>query len=171
MEKYISAVLVVLCAMFCSCNRHEDEPSGETTLHITRSYLPGTVVFYSDDSDWIDKIKDWPNKTFVVNDLSELPDDPLGFPEAYKAVNYNDHTLLIAYDIRNWPIDTYSNWYYRDNAEGTYNWAIRLGTSTVPDESAKERYFTRYAILVKKLPADSKVNIYFSIGAIGWDWD
>lgn len=171
MEKYISAVLVVLCAMFCSCNRHEDEPSGETTLHIVESYVPGTVVFYPDDSEWIDKIKGWPDKKFIVNDLSELPDDPLGFSNAYNGINFRDYTLLITYAIRDWPIDTYGVRYYRDNIKGTYNWTIRLGTSTRPDESPEQWYFTRYAILVNKLPADADVTVWISMRALNWEWD
>jgi len=171
MVKYISAVLVALCAMFCSCDRNNDEPSAETALQIVESYVPATVVFYSDDSEWIDKIKKWPDKRFVVNDLSELPDDPLGFSNAYNGINFRDYTLLIAYDIRDWPIDTYRVRYYRDNVKGTYNWSIHLGTSTVPDGSSEQLYFSRYAILVRKLPADAEITVWFSMGALNWGWE
>ena len=40
------------------------------------------------------------DKKFVVNDLSELPDDPLGFSEAYTSVDFKEYTLLRIIAVR-----------------------------------------------------------------------
>ena len=49
-----------------------------------------TVSFNVNDTEFIDKIKKWSKKKFVVNDLLELPDDPLGFSDAYKKADFNN---------------------------------------------------------------------------------
>ena len=36
------------------------------------------------------------NRTPVVNSASELPDDPLGLPEYYQKLDYENNTLLLA---------------------------------------------------------------------------
>ena len=117
----------------------------------------------------MEKIKGWSNKEIIVNDMSELPDDPLGFSDAYKSVDFDKYTLLITYNIHNWLIETYRNRYYLDNIEKTYNWTICVGASNIPDDNEEPLYFTRYAILVKKLPRDAKINIWFSLGAVNWN--
>lgn len=166
MKHLITFILSLL--LLYSCNNN-DEPSTETVLSISKHYQPCTSEFNITDTEWVDKIKGWADKKFVVNDLSELPYDPLGFSDAYKKVDFNNYTLLITYDIHNWVIDIYRNRYYFDNIERTYNWTICVGTSTVPDDNTETWYFTRYAILVKKLPQDAKIQMWFSLGAINWD--
>lgn len=169
--KYLASILILFSILFCACNKHNDEPSTETLLHITESYIPVTVSFNINDTQGIEELYEWSDKKLIINELSELPNDPLGFSDAYRAINFNEYTLLITYDIHNWEIDTYRNRYYRDNIEKTYNWAICVKTATIPDSSSEQWYFTRYAILVKKLPADANIKIWLSLGAINWGWD
>ena len=166
--RFLTIFVLSSLLLLCSCNNN-DEPPTETMLSVSEAYMPCTVAFNVNDTEFIDKIKKWSDKKFVVNDLSELPDDPLGFSDASKKVDFNNYTLLITYDIHNWVIDTYRNRYYFDNIERTYNWTICVGTSTVPDDNTETWYFTRYAILVKKLPQDAKIQMWFSLGAINWD--
>lgn len=166
--KYLTILVLFVGILMCSCNKN-DEPPVETVLSVSESYLPCTVSFYTNDTEWMEKIKGWWNKEIIVNDLSELPDDPLGFSDAYKSVDFDEYTLLITYNIHNWQIETYRNRYYLDNIDKIYNWTICVGTSTIPDDNAEPLYFTRYAILVKKLPPDAKINIWFSMGAVNWD--
>lgn len=161
-------IFVLSSLLLCSCNNN-DEPSTETILSVSEAYIPCTASFNVNDTECVNKIKGWHNKKYIVNDLSELPDDPLGFSDAYKKMDFNQYTLLITYDIHNWEIDTYRNRYYFDNIERTYNWAICVGTSTIPDDYAEICYFTRYAILVKKLPQEAKIKMWFSLGVINWD--
>lgn len=168
--KYLTSILIALC-LLCSCKRNNDEPPTETLLPIAESYLPATVAFHISDSDWIEATKEWADKKIIVNELSELPTDPLGFSDAYKAINFNEYTLLIYYDIHNWKIDTYRNQYYHDNIKNTYNWTIRVRTANIPDGSSEQWYFTRYAILVKKLPADADITIWLSVGLLIGGWD
>lgn len=159
MKKHVLVLTgLVLLLLLGSCNRNDEVPD-EMALSITESYLPCTVSFNSSDKEWMDKVQGWSGKEFIVNDLSELPDDPLGFSDAYKKVNFNENTLLITYQLHKWQIETYRIRYYLNNIEGTYNWSISVGTSTVPDDNAEPLYFTRYAILVHKLTKDAKVRM------------
>lgn len=147
--RFLTIFVLSSLLLLCSCNNN-DEPPTETMLSVSESYIPCTVSFNVNDTEFVNNIKEWSDKKYIVNDLSELPDDPLGFSDAYKKMDFNQYTLLITYDIHNWEIDTYRNRYYFDNIERTYNWVICVGTSTVPDDNAEPLYFTRYAILVKK---------------------
>lgn len=166
MKKHVFVLIgLVSLLLLGSCNKNDDVPD-ETALSIAESYLPCTVSFNSGDKEWMDKVNGWRDKDFVVNDLSELPDDPLGFSDAYTKVNFNEYTLLIRYQIHRWQIDTYRTRYYINNVEGTYNWTISVGTSFVPDDDADPLYFTRYAVLVHKLSKDAKVRMWFSLGSI-----
>lgn len=165
-----AALLPAIGVTFSSCNKN-DEPPSEINLPIIRQYLPVTVQFAADDNEWKEKIKGWANKKVIVNVAAELPDDPLGFSAAYKGVDFSDYTLLITYDVRDWEMETYDNRYYRDNVEKSYNWTIGIGTSTPPSDNPEQMYFTRYAILVKKLPQDATLNIWFSHRALNWDWN
>lgn len=166
----IHSIFFILCVLLCSCH-HSSEPIKETALPISEEYLPSTVRFSADDSEWKAQIKEWADKKLVVNDISELPDDPFGFSEAYSGINFKEFTLLITYNIHNYTIDTYRNRYYRENATRTYNWAVCIKTANRPDDSAESLYFSRYAILVKKIPEDANVNIWFSLGALNWGWE
>lgn len=90
MKHLITFILSLL--LLCSCNNNE-EPSTETVLPISKHYQPCASEFNIRDTEWVDKIKG-ADKKFVVNDLSELPDDPLGFSEAYASVDFKEYTLL-----------------------------------------------------------------------------
>lgn len=166
MKKHLFS-LIGLVALFClgACSKNDEVPA-ETALSIVESYLPCTVSFNSSDSEWMDKVNGWRGKEFVVNNPTELPDDPIGFSDAYTKVNFNEYTLLLQYQVHRWKIDTYRTRYYINNIEGTYNWTISVGTSTVPDDNAEPLYFTRYAILVHKLPKDAKLQMWFSLNDI-----
>lgn len=156
--------------LLCSCNNNE-EPSTETVLPISKHYQPCASEFNIRDTEWVDKIKEWAEKKYVVNDLSELPNDPLGFSDSYTSVDFKEYTLLITYNLHNWNIDTYRNRYYLNNIDKIYEWAICIGTSSIPDDNTETWYFTRYAILVKKLPKEAKTQMWVSLGAINWGWE
>lgn len=167
--RFLTIFVLSSLLLLCSCNNN-DEPLTETVLPISKYYQPCTSEFNITDTEWLDKIKGWADKKFIVNELSELPDDPLGFSEAYTSVDFKEYTLFITYNLHNWNIDTYRNRYYFDNIEKIYEWAICIETSTIPDDNTGTWYFTRYAILVKKLPRDAKIQMWFSLGVINWDW-
>lgn len=170
MVKYLNLAVVMLLALLASCN-HNDEPPLEANLSVAEQYMPANTVFNADDKEFLDKVKGYADKTMVINSLAELNDDPFGFSDAYKGIDFDEYTLLVAYWLHDMKIDTFRNRYYRDTKEKTYNWAIHIGTSTPPDESPEQLEFTRFAILVKKLPADADIRIWKSIGALNWDWE
>lgn len=168
--KYFCLIFIVFSAMLCSC-RHDSEPPTETTLPVAAQYTPEAIIFQRSDEEFVDKIKWLNEKKFVVNSLSELPDDHMGFSNAYKGINFEKYTLLLYYRVHDWKIDTYRNWYYRDNIEHNYNWNIHIGTSTIPDSNAESLQITRFALLVAKIPGDMDVNIWTSVSAINWGWE
>lgn len=106
-----------------------------------------------------------------MNSLSELPNDNLGFSNAYKGIDFEKYTLLLYYRVHDWNIDTFRNLYYRNNIEQNYNWNIHLGTSTIPDANSETLRITRFAILVHKIPENVEINIWTSLSAIDWDWE
>ncbi len=167
--KYIYLLVTALTMALCACNNN-DEPVAERNLPISRNYLPTTVTFSPDDKEMTDKLKGWADRQIIVNSLSELPDDPLGFSEAYTSINFSESTLLLNYNVHDWTIDTYRNRYYLDK-DGVYNWSINIGTATKLDDPTTRLYFTRYAILVNKLPEDKDVRVWLALGSLNWDWD
>ncbi len=164
-------VFILPLLLLCACSNSNEEPQTETVLPISKHYQPCTSEFNIRDTEWVDKIKEWAEKKYVVNDLSELPNDPLGFSDSYTSVDFKEYTLLITYNLHNWNIDTYRNRYYLNNIDKIYEWAICIGTSSIPDDNTETWYFTRYAILVKKLPKEAKTQMWVSLGAINWGWE
>lgn len=158
--------------MLCSCNRNDDEPATEITLPIAEEYLPVTVRFNSDDKEWIEKTKGWSDKKLVIDDASAMPDDdPLGFSDAYKGIDFSRYTLLMTYHVRPYSIETYRNRYYRNTAERTYNWVINIKTADFSDDKYETWYFSRYAVLVRKIPDGSDVRIWYALSLINGGWE
>lgn len=168
--KYLASLLLVLCMALSSC-KNNDEPSTETPLPVMKAYLPASVEFDLNDSEWVEKIQKWSNRKFVVNKLSEIPNDPLGFDETFLDIDFDECTLLLAYDMHSYPIDSYRTRYYKDDAEDTYNWMVVVGTNDMPNQWSEAWHFTRYALLVKKLPTDTKLKFGLASTAINWDWE
>ena len=167
--KYLTLLILSLIILLSSCNNH-NEPPLEVRLPISEVYVPVSVEFYEKEisQEVKSQLIHLVNNQFVINDVSEIPDDPLGlkdtFGVAFDKVNFNEYTLLIKYIINDWTIDSYNNYYYRNTQENTYNWSINIGTA-----SDTELYrFTRFAILVKKLPTDAKVVIWQGLTQLGW---
>lgn len=152
-----------------SCNRHSEPPT-EVLLQISESFVPQTLSVDKNDSEMLEKIREWNTQSLVVNSADELPDDPIGFSPAFSKINFKERTLLIAYNIHRWRIDAYTNRWIRNNVESTYDWYIQLGISEFPDED-DVIYFTRFAIEVPKLPADANVRFWYSHSDLGFDWD
>ena len=73
--------------------------------------------------------------------------------------------------MHRWNIDTYYNYYVRNTVENTYNWTMRIGITTLNDDTKTTTDFTRFALLVKKLPADADVRTWISLSALDWSWE
>ena len=166
--KYLTLLILSLSILLNSCNNNE--PPLEIRLPISEVYVPVSVEFNEKEISQEDKSQliHLVNNQFVINDVSEIPDDPLGlndtFGVAFDKVNFNEYTLLIKYIISDWTIDSYDNHYYRNTQENTYNWSINIGTASDTEYCR----FTRFAILVQKLPTDAKVVIWQGLTQLGW---
>lgn len=164
---------MMLLTLSLSCNR-ATEPDLEINLSITERYLPVSVEFNANDIDDEQKkqLVHLVNNEHIVNDVSEIPVDPLGlndaFGEAFRAVNFANHTLLIKYMLHDWSIDTYYNRYYKNTRDNTYNWSINVGTASDLDVDSDNMRLTRFAILVNKLPADAEVHTWFGLSSLVW---
>ncbi len=167
--KHLYLLILTLCLTLCSCN-HNDEPPLEITLPISETYMPATIELNANNLDEEQKrnLIHLVNSGHVINDISELPDDPIGFGEAFYKIDFNENTLLIKYVLHEYTIDTYSSWYYRNTKENSYNWLVNIGTASDTDIDTDDMWFTRFAILVRKLPADAEVKSWFGLTRLGW---
>ena len=160
--KRLGFLIFIISLFFCSCNNNE--PDLQIELPINAVFLPATIDINKADIDQQERegIMKLVNNKHIVNDVSELPNDPIGQNEAFHNINYKEHTLLIMYQFRSWTIDTYSNLFYRNTEENSYNWVVRLGT-TGNDDDTEVVHLTRFAILVKKLPDGADVITWTSL--------
>ncbi len=146
----------------------------EVNLPINTQYLPSGVIFDVTDADFKETVKPWLNKKLIVNSVDEMPDDPLGFNESYYKINFNNNTLLLYYDLDFYNIVSYQNRYYRNNIEKSYYWSIQIGINgklNEDDNNIEKVIFSRYALLVPKLPENADVNVYISLTDHNWDWN
>lgn len=168
--KYLTSLFIILGVLLSSCHKN-DEPPKEIPLSIKRNYLPETVAFLKNDNDEAERFKEFSGKQFIVNNLKEMPADPIGFSNAFGGVDFTRYTLLIVYSTNVWEFETYYNSFYFDTTERKYHWVRYLGVATKPDSSSEELHFTRFAILVDKLPADANVEFSYSLSSLNWSWD
>lgn len=167
--RYLSLLLLTISLMLCSCNNN-DEPDLEISLPIHEKYLPVSINFNINSLDDAQKrdLIHLVNNEHIINDASELPNDPIGFSDAYTKINFNESTLLIKYLLHDYTIDTYRNRYYLNTKENIYNWSINIGTASDIDVDSDDMFFTRFAILVKKLPSDAHVKTWYGLTQLGW---
>ena len=169
--RYLSLVLIAVSLFLAACNKNE-ETSTVVDLPIREQFVPGNIVFDMSDTEFKDKVRPWVNRELIVNSEDEIPDDPFGFPESYYKINFTENTLLLCYDIHDYNVVSVTNWYYRYTIDNTYSWCINLGVSGKINEGEEREkaIISRYAILVRKLPADAKVKIYYGLLDHNWDW-
>lgn len=158
----------ILSMLLCSCNNN-NEPDLVIELPINSVYVPVSIEINKADLDEQERkeLLNLANNKHIVNDVSEVPNDPIGKNQAFYNVNYNENTLLIMYIFKTWPIETYSNLFYRNTEDNSYNWLVKLGTFLGYDEDSEAIQFTRLAILVRKLPAEADVQTWYSITQLG----
>lgn len=167
--KYLTLLFLSLSLLLCSCGNN-DEPPLEVSLPISKTYLPASVEFNTDDLSEEQKreLIHLANNDHVITTVAELPQDPIGLSDAYRKINFNENTLLIKYVLHDYTIDTYSNTYYRDTKENSYNWYVNIGTASDTNVDTDNTSLTRFAILVRKLPADAKVRFWVGLTQLGW---
>ena len=169
--KYLSILIFAIGLCVTSCH-HKGEPPLEINLSIVEQFVPGNVRFSMSDAEFKGKIKPWINKKIIVNSVDELPADPLGFNESFYKINFRNYTMLIYYDLHDFNVVSYSNRYFRETVDGTYNWSISLGVSGRINDGDEwhDAIVSRYAILVSKLPDDVDVRIWTGVYDKNWDW-
>ncbi len=62
----------------------------------------------------------------------------------------------------------------RNNIEKSYYWSIQIGINgklNEDDNNIEKVIFSRYALLVPKLPENADVNVYISLTDHNWDWN
>lgn len=167
--KQLCYYLCLLCGLMCSCN-HNNDPQPETLLPIQEFFTPMGMWLDKNDPD-AEFFKEISGKLFVVNSAEELPDDRLGFPEAYKKADFKHYTLLIYYRLLFWAPDSYRYRYIRMNLKKEYNWFIEMhvGADEVPYPDM--RCINRFAIMVNKIPESWEVSASFGLNDYNWSWD
>ncbi|MBO4965225.1 MAG: hypothetical protein J6C81_03040 [Muribaculaceae bacterium] len=162
--KYFLFLLIPF--LLTGCDKNDDLPM-EVSLPISREFIPVSVTFEKTDTEAAEKYRPWNDKTFTVNSASELPDDPIGIPDWYSKIDFENYTVLIHYRLHSFTIRSYSNIFYRNTVERTYNWIISLGIEDDDDERGTDVALTRFCIMVPKLPADAKVLFWSSHTSLG----
>ena len=165
--KKLSFVISILLLLFCSCNNNE--PDLEVELSINSVFIPATIEINKNDitDREREEIMNLVNNKHIVNDVSELPNDPFGQNEAFFNINFSKQTLLITYLYKKWSFETYSNRFYKNTKENSYNWVVKLGINADYDEDTEVVQLTRFAILVRKLPIDADVQTWYSLTELG----
>lgn len=161
-------LIFVITIIFFSCNNN-NEPDFEINIPINSVFVPVSIKIDMNNIDDREReeIINLVNNKHIVNDISELPKDPIGQNEAFYKINYNEHTLLIMYLYNIWPIETYSNRFYRNTKENSYNWSVTLGVDADYDVGMDNMQLARFAIIVRKLPVDADVQTWYSLTQIG----
>lgn len=165
--KPLISLLFLITLMVCSCNKN-NEPDLVIELPINSVFIPVSIEIDKADLSEQERaeIMSLVNNKHIVNDVSELPSDPIGQNEAFYHINYKELTLLITYHFKSWTIDTYSNRFYRNTQENSYNWVVSLGTATDYDYDTDTVQLTRFAIAVKKLPVNADVQTWYSVTSL-----
>ena len=166
--KYLSIFLMAICLCLAACNNN-GEPPLETQIPIYKTFIPQTEELSKKDEEKIEKCKQLHQHIFVVNSASEIPNDIFGFSEAYLNIDFTKHTLLIFYIGTKDKIEDYKYSYIRNNQDNSFYWRINLGVWE--NSEVTSLYFSRFAILVNKIPSTSKVDIFYSYSVSNWDWD
>lgn len=162
--KRLGLLVSLTILLLCSCHNNR-EPDLEIELPINAAFIPVTIEINKNDIDEQEReeIKNLVNGKHIVNDLSELPNDPIGQTEAFNNIDFENQTLLIMYLYKRWTFSTYSNRFYRNTQENSYNWVVQLGMATEYDEDSELVRLTRFAILVRKLPANAEMQTWYSL--------
>lgn len=160
--KYLNYIIIIFSLILCSCDNYE--PDSEIELPITTAFIPFSIEIDLNDMDEMqrEQINYLTTRAHIVNNILELPEDPIGQNETFKKINYQDNTLLILYIMHYWAIDTYSNRFYRYTKDNTYNWIVKLGTLSEGNNKPDKILLTRFAILVKKLPENAELKTWYS---------
>lgn len=161
--KQLAILISMITLLLGSCNNNK-EPDSEIELPINSEFLPASIEINKAEMEEQEReeISNLVNSKHIVNNISELPNDPIGQNEAFYKINFQENTLLIKYVYHRWSIDTYANRFYRNTGDNSYNWVVKLGVTTDDDESEVVQ-LTRFAILVKKLPADAVIETWMTL--------
>lgn len=86
-------MLLTLSLVLSSCNNN-DETDLEIALPVSATYVPATMECNYNDLGEEQKrnLIHLVNNEHIVNNASELPDDPLGFSAAYQQIDFNTNT-------------------------------------------------------------------------------
>ena len=166
--KKLGCLLILTTLLLGSCNRN-DELDLDIDLPINSVFIPVSMEINREEINEQEReeIMKLVNSKHVVNDVSELPNDPIGQNEAFQHINYKEQTLLIMYLFKRWTFETYSNRFYRNTQENTYNWVLKLGVTLDNDDNTEQMQLTRFAILVRKLPVNADVETWYSLTQLG----
>lgn len=168
--KRICYFLYLFCMLMCSCSHNNDGPQSETRLPIQEIFMPlGLWIEHSDtDAPFFQELS---KKLFVVNSPDELPDDRLGFTEAYKKADFKNYTMLIYYQLHRWEVESCQYRFVRLNLEKKYNWTITMRVDADNEPYPEMRCISRFAIMVNKIPAGWDVTATLGLSDYNWSWD
>lgn len=163
-------LLSTLCVFLGSCSHHNDDPQTETRLPIEEIFTPAGMWFEKSDVD-APFFQEISKKLFVVNSPDQLPDDRLGFSDAYKKADFNNYTMLIYYQLHRWAFESCKYHFVRLNLEKAYNWTITMKVAADEEPYPEMRCISRFAIMVNKIPEGWDVTAVLGLSDYNWNWD
>ena len=164
--KYLILCLFGLSLGLSSCNKN-DENVTYIPLPTIEIYAPVMKEFYYSESQGLPVIKE---KTYVVNSMSELPEDEIFGNEEFlnQDIDFSKYSLIIFYDIEFGKIlSTKYRWGYSTDLEFYQvgiSYEIEKGSQFV-DGNVERVTYIRGAMLVDHIPQQSfisqNIGIYF----------
>lgn len=117
MKNFIKVFIIFSIALLTSCNREDREPL-ITPLSIHRQFKTETMHVKLSD---IDSFTGYEDELFIVNSITNLPEDIYFSVEDFKRadINFSEYSLVVVYqlipgDIVNYKYGwEYNNWYER----------------------------------------------------------
>lgn len=156
----------IFCVMLCLTSCHRDEPDAVLEYPIITEYetLSQTVLWL--DKEAVDHSKYLNTQHFIVNDLSQLPDDKIFGTDDFRNydIDFSTRSVLISYMVI--PGVYYGHrytWMY-DNTQKQYQLYTTYYTYREGEEDTKSEVYSyiRTAVLVKKISNDANLAVYYS---------
>lgn len=164
--KYLLNIIALLTlSMLVSCHKDDYSDPQLTPLAIHRQFHTEMSAIRVSELDSFEGLDD---ELYIVNSIDELPDDRLfGTEEFLRAdINFSEYSLIIVYQFIFGDVLSYKyDWYYN-------NWSLRYQFYITCDRAKDSEYvdgeieratYIRSAILVSRIPSDSRWSIGFSV--------
>lgn len=162
--RHLRILLLIIVAALSACNNHSEEDL-YTILKIDSELEPHSLTL-----DWgaltPEERHQYPRDGFLINSADDFPTDSRYDVADLKLMNidYAKYSLLVNFCLIPGLIQGHNLYWYYDNSEKRFFFQANFNIIDNEDPGQNPDTFTYYraAILVKKIPSDSKVEYTYS---------